>query len=656
MKENSDTRHIISKRKKDENKKKKNNLKQITLDNFFKSKQYKECNEIKNITAFNKNETSSYSTDFKSEGFAKSNSLQSVQTIHLENDRIFALKDCKELLNFSMIIQNTDTHLLESGSNCNFNSNLNNTLFSSSNSKSAYQSNNKSKIKKDYTSFLSNSTLESRIQPIEYLEDIEKELIDQIDKNPYEEYSLLQKDYSNMRKTLIEWGIIFRITMNFRHETLFLAFFLFDKITKISTNKYSYSNNSSSDILNNFKVTDLNYLMKTCLFLSAKYEEVDLPEYNDYFSPDSGNEFMQKSQVLKLEYNVLSKLEFNICFTTAYKYSMFLRLKTDEIFFKETILLSMLYYYNFHKDKLCNFTIKCISFSMFYINFYMNTTYSRNPDYNYFNSINSCNSYDYYDAYEQLIIREMNIDIEDFLFGIFIWSNLSNIDIGSGNYSFSRIDIDSDVQTSFFEKQKNNTNFQSNLFDLLSGSSNSKFEKKINSNSQNKLKSNESGKEVEFKKNVRSLDTNTKNSKSFLFEEDIIDGTNFKYSQSYHSKNLLRIIKKLKENKFLEELSQIKLFTKLLLIELLKDIRKYETQNDTNEGPDIIQILFLDILKPEKASIVSLNSLHQYSLYDEDLNVIRSKRNKDQYNSFIKQISILKEINQVDTFKNLIDK
>lgn len=554
-----------------------------------------------------------------------------------------------------MIIPNNCTHLLESGSNCN----LNRTLFSSSNSKSHYQSNDKSQIKSDYTNFLSNSTLESRIQPIEYLEDIEKELIDQIDKNPYEEYTLLQKDYSNMRKTLIEWGIIFRMTMNFRHETLFLAFYLFDKIIKISTNKYSYSNNSSSDILNYLKVTDLNYLMKTCLFLSAKYEEVDLPEYNDYFSSDSGSEFMQKSQVLKLEYNVLSKLEFNICFTTAYKFSMFLRLKIDEIFFKETILLSMLYYYNFHKDKLCNFTIKCISFSMFYINFYMNTTYSRNSNYNNFNDINSCKSYDYYeyyDAYEQMIIREMNIDIEDFLFGITIWSNLSNVDIGTG---FNAFNIDSDVQNSFSEKNQNNAKFQSNLFDLLSGSSNSKFDKNINSNSIKKMKTNECGKEEEFKIKVRTIDTNTNtniNSKSFLYEEDNIDGTNFKISQSCHSKKLLRAIKKLKENKFLEELSQIKLFTKLLLIELLKDIRKYETHNDTNEGSDIIQILFLDILKPDKTTIVSLNSLLQYSFCEENLNVIRSKRDKDQYNSFIKQISVFKEINHVDTFKNLIDK
>lgn len=596
----SDTRHNINKSIKNKNVTKNKDSKQITLDTFFKSKEGK-LDSIK----IKKNDTSSYSTDFKSECFSKSNSLQSVQsTINYVNKSMFSSKkDCKELLNFSMIIDSFED---DSDSK-----NISENRFDNCIGSNCKETNN-------YYNFLSNTTIESRIQPVEYLEDVEKELLSQIDKNPYEDIVILQKDCSDMRKTLIEWALIFQMNLKFRHETLFLTIYIFDKILKITTNKHSIANFNQSNRINNFRISDLNYLMKTCLFLSAKYEEVDLPEYDDYFNYESGNENLNKIEVLKLEYNILSKLDFNLCFTSVYKFTMFLSLKIDDIFFKEKFVLSMMHYYNFHKEKLSNFTIKNISYAMFFINFYINTY-----------SING-NCYDTFQnefyLIEQKILNEMNISIKDFCFGLLIWSKLNNIDLSLDNFSKTESLFENLIGLKVLDKEKPKKPSieTSNLFERISLSNFTEV-KRISNNFENisdNIVDIEQKQEIKLRKN---------------------------------SKFISHTIKVLKDHKFLEELSQIKLFTKMILIELIKDIRRYENCLDTNESSDIIQILFLDLLKIENSKVIDINLLFENALINKEVLITRTNKCIQTHKDIVDKITISKEMNYVDTFKNLIE-
>lgn len=81
--------------------------------------------------------------------------------------------------------------------------------------------------------------------------------------------------------------------------------------------------------------------------ISSKYEEIYPPECKDFIKI-SGEELIKKDDILKIEFDILSALDFNISIHSAYRFMERLvkLINADEIIFKYAMYiveLSMFY-------------------------------------------------------------------------------------------------------------------------------------------------------------------------------------------------------------------------------------------------------------------------------------------------------------------------
>ena len=141
---------------------------------------------------------------------------------------------------------------------------------------------------------------------LEYIEDIYYNLLKEekeIEIRPIYGYMAKQKDINEqMRAILVDWLIDVHYNFNFNKETLFQTIWILDTYL-------------SYEIIQRNK---LQLLGITCLFISCKYNEICYPKTNEFiYVTDNAYDI---KELLKMEKDVLKKLEFNILVPTSIQF------------------------------------------------------------------------------------------------------------------------------------------------------------------------------------------------------------------------------------------------------------------------------------------------------------------------------------------------
>ena len=127
--------------------------------------------------------------------------------------------------------------------------------------------------------------------------------------SPKAEYDYMknQKEINNkMRSILVDWIIDVHSKFGFTDETLFMTISIIDRYLTINQIKRS-----------NFQLLGITALMIAC-----KHEEIDLPKVDD-FTYITDNAY-KKNEVIKMEEEVLSKLNFEFLYPSPIKFFEYL--------------------------------------------------------------------------------------------------------------------------------------------------------------------------------------------------------------------------------------------------------------------------------------------------------------------------------------------
>jgi len=129
--------------------------------------------------------------------------------------------------------------------------------------------------------------------------------------SPRAEYDYMknQKEINEkMRSILVDWIIDVHFKFGFTDETLFMTISIIDRyLTK-----------------NQIKRSNFQLLGITALIIACKHEEIDLPKVDDFIYI-TDNAYI-KSQVIKMEEEVLSKLNFEFLYPSPIKFFEYLSL------------------------------------------------------------------------------------------------------------------------------------------------------------------------------------------------------------------------------------------------------------------------------------------------------------------------------------------
>ena len=109
-----------------------------------------------------------------------------------------------------------------------------------------------------------------------------------------------------MRSILIDWIIDVHYKFNFTDETLFLTVLIIDKY--LSKNQVTKKN--------------LQLIGITSMLIACKHEEIDVPKIEDFIYI-TDNAYI-KSEVLSMEYNILSFLNFSLLYPSSIKFYEYL--------------------------------------------------------------------------------------------------------------------------------------------------------------------------------------------------------------------------------------------------------------------------------------------------------------------------------------------
>ena len=152
----------------------------------------------------------------------------------------------------------------------------------------------------------------------EYEEDIMKNLFTEETKNR-PDYNILKNILSEKdivsRFSCLELANYLNFTFNFRQETLYLTYNLFDRF--LLHLKQS----------NKLNIVNIKVVMLACIFVSAKYEEIYPPFLEEY------KEFIifSENDIFKLEYDILEYTGFNLHIYSPYLFlSKFYLLENNE--------------------------------------------------------------------------------------------------------------------------------------------------------------------------------------------------------------------------------------------------------------------------------------------------------------------------------------
>ena len=226
------------------------------------------------------------------------------------------------------VIKNNDENKIKNKNNENIQNNIIQLKFIKN--VNANQNNKKIDIGKNIQI---NNEIKNKINPIEeYEEDIMKNLFTEETKNR-PDYKMLQKILSQndiiSRFSSLNLAIYLNVIFNFRQETLYLACNLFDRF--LLHLKQS----------NKLNMVSIKIVMLTCIFISAKYEEIYPPFLEEY------KEFLTFSEndIFKLEYDILEYTGFNLHIYSPYLFlSKFYLLEDKEnlkIFYGAQFILEL---------------------------------------------------------------------------------------------------------------------------------------------------------------------------------------------------------------------------------------------------------------------------------------------------------------------------
>ena len=193
--------------------------------------------------------------------------------------------------------------------------------------KTSNKSNNKKKINlnlsnnnyteeygcKNYVNIDKLKGIRDRQIPIDYLNIIYTNLLIEETKGilpkPIYNYLNAQDDINEqMRSILIDWIIDIHYKYGFKDETLFMTVNIIDRystIKQISRTKYQL-------------------LGITAMMISCKHEEIEFPKINDFIYI-TGNLYT-KDEMIKMEYDILKVLNFNLLFPSSNSFFEFLAL------------------------------------------------------------------------------------------------------------------------------------------------------------------------------------------------------------------------------------------------------------------------------------------------------------------------------------------
>ena len=149
--------------------------------------------------------------------------------------------------------------------------------------------------------------------PKDYINIIYYNLLKEEDRGilPKAEYDYMknQKEINDkMRSILIDWIIDVHFKFGFTDETLFMTVSIIDRYLTVTKIKRS-----------NFQLLGITALMIAC-----KHEEIDLPKIDDFIYI-TDNAYV-KSDVIKMEEDVLSKLNFSFLYPSPIKFFEYLSL------------------------------------------------------------------------------------------------------------------------------------------------------------------------------------------------------------------------------------------------------------------------------------------------------------------------------------------
>ena len=201
--------------------------------------------------------------------------------------------------------------------------------------------------------FLNEINVDKNPQKVEeYLEDIYSHLksIDNINLPMKDYMKIVQKDINEkMRTKLLDWLINVHSSFKLLPETLFLTINIIDKyLSKISI-KRKY----------------LQLLGITSMFIASKYEDIYPPEIKDFIFMT--NNSYSKEELIKLESDILDKIEFNLTFPTTLRFleifKEFLNLKEIDYFRCRYFIEIALFDY-----KCCHFSTRLIAASSIILN------------------------------------------------------------------------------------------------------------------------------------------------------------------------------------------------------------------------------------------------------------------------------------------------
>jgi cyclin B len=158
------------------------------------------------------------------------------------------------------------------------------------------------------------SKIENNVQiPKEYINTIYYNLLKEEDIGiiPPPKYNYMNEQSEiteRMRGILIDWLIEVHYKFSFTDETLYMTVSIIDRY--LSENQISKKK--------------LQLLGITALFIACKHEEIDLPKIND-FTYITNNAY-EKNEVIKMEYDVLKYLKFNLLYPSPIKFFEYLSL------------------------------------------------------------------------------------------------------------------------------------------------------------------------------------------------------------------------------------------------------------------------------------------------------------------------------------------
>ena len=190
-------------------------------------------------------------------------------------------------------------------------------------SKERTRRNNKSDIKRDVSvkkeekkiKYFDESKINNVQIPKEYINTIyynllkEEECPSMISLKNNKNFMTEQKEINaKMRSILIDWLIDVHFKFGFTDETLFLSVSIIDRYISVSQISRSH-----------FQLLGITALMIAC-----KHEEIDLPKIDDFiYITDHA---YVKNEVLKMEYDILNKLNFSFLYPSPIKFYEYLSL------------------------------------------------------------------------------------------------------------------------------------------------------------------------------------------------------------------------------------------------------------------------------------------------------------------------------------------